>query len=272
MSDAAVDLDAYFRRIGYAGDRAPTLATLRTIHRLHPMAIPFEGLDPFTGRTPALDIASLQAKMLHSRRGGYCFEQNGLLQAVLEALDYRLSTLIGRVVWMRPEGLPMPAPSHMGLRVELPEGVFLVDAAFGGNTMTGPIRLEPHLEQDTPHGKVRLIPHDDGYESQALLGGEWRSTYIMSLTPKYAADFELSNWWTATHPTSIFVNNLIVTGVGEGERRALLNRNLTRRPLEGPPESRRIEDAADLTQVLDEVFGIEPPTPVASFFERIPVG
>ncbi|HEX7759691.1 MAG TPA: arylamine N-acetyltransferase [Caulobacteraceae bacterium] len=270
MSDD-LDLDAYFRRIGYAGPRTPTLETLRAIHRLHPMAIPFEGLDPFTSVTPALDLASLQAKMVHGRRGGYCFEQNSLLQAVLEALGFKLSTLIGRVVWMRPEGLPMPPPSHMGLRVELPEGVFLADAAFGGNTMTGPIRLEPHLEQDTPHGKVRLMPHADGYESQSLLGPEWRSTYIMGLTPKYPADFELSNWWTATHPTSIFVNNLIVTIVGEAERHALLNRNLTRRPVEGPPESRRIEDAADLAQVLDEVFNIAPPVPVESFFERLPV-
>jgi len=272
MSDLALDLDAYFDRIGYAGDRAPTLETLKAIHRLHPMAIPFEGLDPFTGTTPALDLDSLQAKLVASRRGGYCFEQNGLLQGVLEALGYSLKPLIGRVVWMRPDGLPLPPPSHMGLRVELPEGVFLVDAAFGGNTMTGPIRLEPHLEQDTPHGKFRLMPHEDGYEAQALLGPEWRSTYIMGLTPKYAADFELSNWWTSTHPTSLFVNNLVVTGVTEDGRLALLNRNLTRRPVEGPPESRRIEDARDLAEVLDREFGIEPPQPVESFFERIPVG
>jgi N-hydroxyarylamine O-acetyltransferase len=272
MSDATIDLDAYFARIGYTGDRSPTLQTLKAIHRLQPMAIPFEGLDPFTGRTPALDVASLQAKLVGSRRGGYCFEQNSLLQAVLETLGFKLKTLIGRVIWMQPPGLPLPPPSHMGLRVELPEGVFLADAAFGGNTMTGPILLQPHLEQDTPHGKVRLLPHEDGYEAQGLLGTEWRSTYIMSLVPKYPADYELSNWWTSTHPTSLFVNNLVVTGVRETERVALLNRNLTRRPLNGPPVSRRIEDARDMAEVLDAEFGIEPPEPVENFFDRIPVG
>lgn len=264
--------DAWLARIGAEAPAAPTRAALDALMAAQQAHIPFENLDPLVGRPVRIDLPSILDKLVARRRGGYCFEQNGLLQAVLEALGYSLKPLIGRVVWMRPEGLPLPPPSHMGLRVELPEGVFLVDAAFGGNTMTGPIRLEPHLEQDTPHGKFRLMPHEDGYEAQALLGPEWRSTYIMGLTPKYAADFELSNWWTSTHPTSLFVNNLVVTGVQADARLALLNRNLTRRPLDGPPESRRIEDARDLAEVLDRAFGIEPPAPVESFFDRIPVG
>lgn len=268
---ATIDLDAYFRRIGYEGPRTPTLETLKAIHRLQPLALPFENLDPWTGKVPDLDVASLQAKMIDGRRGGYCFEMNGLFQAVLEALGFKLTTLIGRVVWNRPDGLPTPNRSHMGLRVELPEGVFLADAAFGGNTMTGPVRLEPDLEQDTPHGKVRLVPDEHGYAVQHLVApGDWRATYLLGLDPQVSADFEMSNWWTATHPHSIFLNNLVITAVKPDGRVMLVNRTLTHRPLDGAPRSERVETALDLARVLDEVFEIDPPTPVESFFERVP--
>jgi len=270
MADG-LDLDAYFRRIGYDGPRTPTLETLRALHWLQPMALPFENLDPWTGKVPALDVEGLQAKMIAGRRGGYCFEMNGLFQAVLEALGFTLTPLIGRVVWNRPNGLPTPNRSHMGLRVELPEGVFLADAAFGGNTMTGPVRLEPDLEQDTPHGKVRLIPHAHGYAVEHLVGpGDWRATYLLGLEPQVAADFEMSNWWTATHPSSIFLNNLVITAVKPDGRVMLVNRTLTRRPLDGPPQTSRLETAGELARTLDEVFDITPPAPVESFFDRVP--
>src|SRR5581483_6802547 len=71
-----LDLDAYFRRIGYAGARTPTLQTLRALQALHPQAIAFENLDPLLGRPVNLDLGSLQDKIVHSGRGGYCFEQN----------------------------------------------------------------------------------------------------------------------------------------------------------------------------------------------------
>ncbi|HXF77370.1 MAG TPA: arylamine N-acetyltransferase, partial [Usitatibacter sp.] len=76
MSASAFDLGAYFARIGYDGAAEPTLATLRALHELHPRAIPFENLSPFVGETPALDPASLQAKLVRGGRGGWCFEQN----------------------------------------------------------------------------------------------------------------------------------------------------------------------------------------------------
>lgn len=269
---ANVDLDAYFRRIGYDGPRTPTLQTLQALHRLQPLALPFENLDPWIGKVPDLEVEALQAKMIAGRRGGYCFEMNGLFQAVLEALGFRLTSLIGRVVWNRPDGLPTPNRSHMGLRVELPEGVFLADAAFGGNTMTAAVRLEPELEQDTPHGKVRLIPDAHGYAVEHLLApGDWRPAYLLGLEPQVPADFETANWWTATHPSSIFVNNLVITAVKPDGRVMLVNRTLTRRPLEGAPETERLETARDMARALDEVFEITPPAPVESFFDRTPV-
>ena len=67
------DLDSYFARIGYDGPRTPTLETLRAIQLLHPQAIAFENLNPLLRIPVRLDIASLQEKLIRSRRGGYCF-------------------------------------------------------------------------------------------------------------------------------------------------------------------------------------------------------
>ena len=98
-SDPALDLSAYFARIGYDGPRAPTLETLRAIQRLHSQAIAFENLNPLLTLPVRLDVESLQQKLVRSRRGGYCFEHNGLLLPVLRALGFRVSGLAGRVVF-----------------------------------------------------------------------------------------------------------------------------------------------------------------------------
>jgi N-hydroxyarylamine O-acetyltransferase len=85
---AQIDLDAYFRRIGYSGDRAPTLGTLRALLLRHTEAIPFENLNPLLRWPVRLDDASLEQKLVRDGRGGYCFEQNGLFLHVLRSLGF----------------------------------------------------------------------------------------------------------------------------------------------------------------------------------------
>src|SRR5215467_3806047 len=81
--DRVIDLDRYFARIGYHGPRDATLATLHGIANAHVQAIPFENLDVLLGRPIDLELAAIQRKLIDDRRGGYCFEQNSLLLAVL---------------------------------------------------------------------------------------------------------------------------------------------------------------------------------------------
>lgn len=83
-----LDLDAYLERTGYRGPLEPTAATLAGLHRHHVLAIPFENLEIMLGRPVELDLASLQAKLVMRRRGGYCYEHNLLFAAVLERLGY----------------------------------------------------------------------------------------------------------------------------------------------------------------------------------------
>ena len=98
MSDEA-NLDAYLKRINYAGSIAPTLETLETVHRLHPAAIPFENLNPLMELPVRLGLSDLEQKLIFERRGGYCFEHNLLLKANLESMDFAVTPLAAGVLW-----------------------------------------------------------------------------------------------------------------------------------------------------------------------------
>jgi N-hydroxyarylamine O-acetyltransferase len=86
MDNQATDeiaLDAYFHRIGYSGQPSADLETLRSLHYCHAVAIAFENLSPLLNHPVLLDLPSLQQKLIHQGRGGYCFEQNALFRSVL---------------------------------------------------------------------------------------------------------------------------------------------------------------------------------------------
>src|SRR5690242_15210010 len=96
-NNTLVDLEAYFDRIAYAGDREPVIQTLMDLHLAHATQVPFENLDVMLKRPIRLDLESLQAKIVHQRRGGYCFEQNLLFAAVLRQLGFSVDLLQARV-------------------------------------------------------------------------------------------------------------------------------------------------------------------------------
>ena len=239
MSDA-LDLDAYFARIGYDGPREPTLAVLQGLHARHPRAIPFENLDPLQGRTPKLDLASLQAKLVAGRRGGYCFEHNTLFTAVLRALGFQVTPLAGRVLWNRPEDSAPPPRTHMLLRVETEAGPHLADVGFGGMVKTAPLRLAPGGEQDTGHGVFRLVPlADAALRLEARLPERWAPMYQFDQAPQAPMDYELANWFVATHPASPFTDNLMAAWVTEDRRYAVLDNRLSIHHRGGETENTR---------------------------------
>lgn len=251
------DLTAYLDRIGYAGPREPTLAALREIVAAHATAIPFENIDPLLGRGVRLDDAALTAKLVRGGRGGYCFEHNTLLLRALAALEFRIEGLAARVLWGRPEGDPT-ARSHMLLRVALPEGEFLADVGFGGLTLTAPLRFEIGPEQPTPHEPHRLVAIDGETELQALLDGGWTRLYHFLPQKQLPIDYEQANWFTATHPESLFTNHLLMARPDTDRRYALFDREFTVRRRDGRVEKRRLTDAADLADVLTGYFRIAP--------------
>lgn len=252
-----VDLDAYFDRIGYNGPRNADLSTLAGIVTHHAEQIPFENLNPFLGRPVELDLPSLEAKLIHGRRGGYCFEHNLLLNHVLQALGFTTTGLAARVLLNRPDDAPLPPRGHMLIRVDLPEGPHIVDVGFGGQTLTGVLRLEPGAEQATPHEPFRLVEVDGDYLQQALVRDEWRTLYRFGLQEQLQSDYEVTNWYLSNHPESHFVTGLIAARALEGQRYALRGNELAVHELNGDTTRRTLHGLGELTSVLEQTFSID---------------
>ena len=95
-------LRAYFSRLGWTGEPDVSIDTLRQLHLQHNSAIPFENLDVLLPREIHLDDGALEEKLIAGRRGGYCFEQNGLLERALREIGFNVRSLLGRVVLANP--------------------------------------------------------------------------------------------------------------------------------------------------------------------------
>jgi arylamine N-acetyltransferase len=254
----AVDVAAYFDRIGYRGSAEPTVETVHALVAAHNGAIPFENLDPLMG-IPVADLraAALTDKLVYRRRGGYCYEHNGLMGYVLEALGFGVERLAGRVVWLNPDG-PLPAQTHHVLSVTAPgvDGPLLVDVGFGGQTLTSPIRLEAGPVQETRHEPYRICERGDAYRLEAEVRGEWQPLYLFTTRPQPRIDLEVGSWYVSTHPDSFFVTGLTAALVTHDARYNMRGRNLAIHRA-GNTEKIRFETVAEVLDALADRFGIE---------------
>jgi len=255
MNDVSFDLDAYLARIGYAGPRDASLDTLKTLHFLHPQAIPFENIDPFLGQPVRLERAALQDKIVFGGRGGYCFEHNLLLMHALKTLGFEVVGLAARVLWGQSEDA-ITARSHMLLRVELDGRTCIADVGFGGLTLTAPLQLEPGREQKTPHEPFRIVEAGDHFRLQAAIGGDWRSLYRFDLQPQYEVDYSVTNYFLSTSPTSHFLSSVIAARAAPDRRYALRGNRLSIHHLGGRTEQTEIATAAELADTLQGLLGI----------------
>ncbi|MFP6560866.1 arylamine N-acetyltransferase [Paraburkholderia sp. B3] len=256
--DGRAGLDRYFARIGYDGPRAATLDVLRVLHRLHPLAIPFENLDVLAGRRISIRLEDIVAKLVDARRGGYCFEHNTLFAHALAALGFRVTPLAARVLYGRPAGA-ITARTHMLLRVEMDDAAWLADVGFGGTTLCAPLAFASQAPQSTPLEFARLAVQPDGMWKLAVQEGDtWSDVYRFESTPAEWVDYEVANWYTSTSPDSFFAGNLIACGVRAGGRMALFNDRYTERDASGRRTlTRRIAGADDLMGCLHASFGID---------------
>ena len=255
MSDTQFDQNAWLERIGYSGPIVPTLETLNRLVLAHSHSISYETLDIMLGRPPKLDIRTLQLKMIANRRGGYCFEQNMLFRPGLRSLGYTITSLQGRVV----RGLAIDAQRpaiHMILKVELPEGTFLSDVGFGNLAPTCALLLTPEIEQETPHEVMRFIDVGGELTLQARLRHGWEHIYRVIPYPRYDGEYEITNWYTATHPDSPYQGNIIVTKPGPNRSRiTMYNARVTIRDADGRAEKRWLSTESEFRDVLCGNFG-----------------
>jgi N-hydroxyarylamine O-acetyltransferase len=210
--------------------------------------VPFENLDIHLGTPIVLDEAALVGKIVDRRRGGFCYELNGLFAALLEHLGFTVTTLAARV--FSAEGLG-PVFDHMALRVDLEEP-WLADVGFGRWSHL-PLRLDSREDQadaggtflvaDAPYGDLDL--HMDG-----------QPAYRLELRPRALADFEATSWWQQTSPRSHFRQGPVCSVLTERGRVTLSDRLLVE-TVDGARHERTLDSAEEVLRTYRDRFGIE---------------
>ena len=190
MHSDSFDLSLYFRRIGYSGPAAADTATLHALMRHQLFSIPFENLDVQAGKIVSMEPDDIANKLLRQRRGGYCYELNGLFTMALEALG-----IAWRFVAARPMFYPARRPkTHMAVVAEVDGRQWLCDT---------------DIIQD--FDTFRLTRDANGsYLLQARVEGSWANQYGFDLSPQEWIDFVPANFLNSTHPDAVFVQKLLV--------------------------------------------------------------
>jgi N-hydroxyarylamine O-acetyltransferase len=251
-----LDFSAYLERIGLGDD-----VTWQQIHRAHATSIQFENLDSHRGIPVSLAQEDLERKMVHERRGGYCFEQNLLLASALEHVGLEVEPMLARVRMGAPPGTVRPR-THLALRVTDDQGSrWHADVGFGVGTLLDPIPFGPdaaaHHEQSG--WSFRVIEEGTALVLQTRGEDDWSDAYAFQPEPVPRVDIETSNWFTCTHPSSPFVFGLIAAvSLSDGTRVAISDWSgplvLTE---QSPTETRMSElPREEIPDLLSERFGL----------------
>ena len=250
-----MDIKKYFERIGFTGTPEASLDVLQELHLLHPMAIPFENISSFTGAPVRLEPEAVFEKLVEQGRGGYCFEQNLLFATVLREIGFDVSSHAARVVWRGSDKRQAPR-THMLLKVAIDDTDWIADVGFGGLTMTAALQLDAAAPQASPHEEFRITRDGGDYLIAVKPGMEWMPMYAFDLSHQQAADFALANYYVATHPESLFVNNLVMARPFRNGRHALLNNSWVKYGRDGRKSEKTLSGPMEVLAVLDEIFKV----------------
>src|SRR5213080_1415596 len=194
-------VDAYLKRMGYAGPLKPNSNLLRDLHRAHLFAVPFENLDIAFGREIICDEDAFLRKIIERHRGGFCYELNGAFAALLRSLGFQVSLLSARVP--REDGSLSPEFDHLTLRIDLEEP-WLADVGFG-DSFVDPLLLKPNLEQEQGDRKFRIVEKGDKLTVHRLEpDGSWKPEYRFDLRPRGLDEFIPMCDYHQTSPESHF--------------------------------------------------------------------
>lgn len=214
----------YLAKIRLSQAPALTEAGLHELHRAQVFAVPFENIEPFLGRPVPLGFPDFYAKFLDRHRGGYCFELNRFFGAALEHFGFSNRRALGRVFMGRPQA---GARTHYVNLVELNGRTWLADVGFGGPGLVDPIPFEAGYEGEQYGRKVRLRQDADwGLMLEDFFEGSWRTMYAIPDEKVVDPDVLSGNHFCATHPDSIFRQNLFCSLPSKDGRVTIWNRSV----------------------------------------------
>ena len=250
-----MDIGRYLRRIGLSEPPPATLAGLRRLQRAHIESVPFENLDVFLGRPLSLEPAALYDKIVVRRRGGYCFELNGLFGQLLGALGFSAAPHLARV-WLRDPPEPPPR-THLLHSVTIDGRRYLSDVGFGGSTPSVPLDIGSEAPVEDADGSIRIRSDADfGWMFERWKEGRWAPQYSFEEVPALPIDIRVSNHFAETHPSSHFRWGRFVGLFTAEGREGLADDAYTSRRGAAVEES-RIPLGPEWRGKLREQFGIE---------------
>jgi len=249
-----LDVKAYLERIKYRGSLDPTAATLRDLQVAHLVTVPFENLSIHAHEPVVLNNDALFTKIVEHRRGGFCYECNGLFAALLRALGFEVTMLSAEVA--HPEGGYSQPFDHMTLLVDLRER-WLVDVGFG-DSFPEPLLLDDPGEQIQGRRAYRIVRDGEYSILSGRVDGDWTPQYRFTLHPYKYEDYAAMCRYHQTSPQSHFTQGRICSRATEGGGRISLSemRLITTSP-DGERQERVLENDAEYAVALREHFGIE---------------
>ena len=259
MQSHQLNLDAYAARVGFKEKLEPTFAVLDELALRHVCSIPFENLDILLGKPIKLDLASLEEQLVTNKRGGYCFQQNGLMLGVLSQIGFDVTPLSGRVR-LGVERDFLPPRTHLFLSVKLDGEEWIFDSGVGSASLTSIIRLHSRAEQPTRHETRRIVEEDGRFFHQIRSGDHWMDVYEFTGEEMPEIDRQVANWWTSTSKDAKFAKSLMASrALPTGDRIGILNDQLTIRRGGEVMSSSTIQSAQQLLEILRVQFDLSFP-------------
>lgn len=252
-----MDIGSYLQRIEYTGEVAPTLSVLKELQKQHLLNIPFENLDIHANRKIELDTGKIFEKIVLNRRGGFCYELNGLFFELLREIGFSSKMISGRV-FDKEKGYGNEY-DHLAIITALGDAEFLVDVGFG-EFVFHPLRLVPDLLQKDERGDFIIERHTDGYyRVSKLVNGEWTPQYLFSTKPRAYLEFEGMCHYHQTSPHTHFTKNRFL-GIPTAEGRITLIGNRLKIVQRGEVSEREIGED-EFAGLLVNCFKFNPPPP-----------
>ena len=246
-----MDVSGYLNRINYRGPRDVSVDTLRELHKLHLLAVPFENLDNHIGRQIVLDEEKVIRKIVEERRGGICYELNGAFCALLRALGFEVAMLSAGVA--REEGGFDPPFDHMALLVQLEER-WLADVGFG-DSFREPLLLDHRSEQVQDNDAYRLIEDVEHLILERRETDLWKPQYRFTLEPHQYSDFADMCHYHQTSPDSPFTKGRTCS-LATPEGRITVTGMRLISTIRGERQERELASNDEWTIALREHFGI----------------
>ena len=249
-----MDTEKYLRRLGIENFDLPASAeNLKKLQRQHLLKVPFENLDIHWKRPILLDTDKFYRKIVEEKRGGFCYELNGLFNALLRELGFQTRLVSARV--SDGQGGFSNEYDHLAIVVKIGELEYLADVGFGAFTAE-PIRLAADLEQTDETGTFVVRRFDEDYLEVAKKDGDsWHSEYIFAPFGRDLAEFaEMCNFHQ-TSPESHFTHGKVCSIMLANGRKTLTDKKFIE-TRNGEKKETEIDSEAEFNEILAREFEI----------------